>query len=183
MFVAADVPDAVRSEAGRLKRILAPRIPEARWTLLSNLHVTLAFLGETSSADAIAQAMRTVAAASAAPDVRLDGAGAFPSERRARIVWIGLAGDGSLATIAGRVAAALHPLGFEPEDRPFSAHLTIARLRTPRPVDLSGIVVASESFRPPGIALYRSHLGGSAPRYELLDLAPFPVSFPGPVGR
>lgn len=163
----------MREEAGRVEALLRPRVPEARWVPRVNLHVTLAFLGQTEAADAIASALSRVAAAHPACDLALGGAGAFPSPRRARVLWLGLTGGEALGALAAGVRAALEPLGFEPEDRPFSAHLTLARLKTPAVVDLSGLDVRPVPFRPDGIALMHSHPGGPAPRYQRLSLARF----------
>lgn len=163
----------MREEAVRIQEALRPAVAGARWVPAENLHVTLAFLGETDRASDVADALTQIAAGVAAPDVTLGGAGAFPSQRRARVLWLGLADDGTLGRAAGLVADALRPLGFRPEDRAFSAHLTIARLKTPAAVDLTDRDVRPIGFRPAGIALMRSHVGRPAPRYERLALAPF----------
>lgn len=167
------MPDAVREEAVRIQEALRPAVAGARWVPAENLHVTIAFLGESDRAADVADALTQIAAGLPAPDVTLGGAGAFPSQRRARVLWLGLADDGTLGRAAALVADALRPLGFRPEDRAFTAHLTIARLKTPAPVELGEPSVAPIGFRPPGISLMRSHLGRPAPRYERVAMAPF----------
>ncbi len=74
------------------------------------------------------------AAGVAAFDLEVRDLGAFPSATRPRVLWAGIgAGATQTAALAVRLDAALGPLGFASESRPFSAHLTLARVRVPRP--------------------------------------------------
>ena len=66
-------------------------------------------------------------------DVSLGGLGAFPSSSRPRVLWAGLAeGAAAACDLASRIDGELHALGFARETRPFSAHVTLGRVRTPR---------------------------------------------------
>lgn len=78
-------------------------------------------------------ALHTVVARHATFAIEVGGLGAFPTATRPRVLWAGvLAGDGALAALASTVDAALAALGFPSEARPFSAHITVARVREPR---------------------------------------------------
>jgi 2'-5' RNA ligase len=70
--------------------------------------------------------------------VQLGTAGAFPTERRGRVLWLGVSqGAELLVQLAAAVGALLEPVGYAPEARPYHAHLTLARLKAPadlRPV-------------------------------------------------
>lgn len=147
---------------------------DARWVPAENLHATLAFLGEMPDPAAVCEAVAAGVRGLPRAHLRLEGLGAFPSTRRARVIWAGLSGDvGTLSDAAARVAKALRPLGHHPEPRPFAAHVTLARLRVPGPVSFDGVAVGPVEFGVAGIEVYRSHLGRPAPRYEQLCVAPF----------
>ncbi|HXI85355.1 MAG TPA: RNA 2',3'-cyclic phosphodiesterase [Verrucomicrobiae bacterium] len=137
-FIAVDIPDDVRAaieEAqARLKRTdLGVKIS---WTKVANLHLTLQFLGDVEQVvvDKLKSALRPVAAEHQPFDVSVRGAGAFPDEKRPRVVWIGCSDNGNrLPALARAVQTVTQPLGFVPEHQEFSAHLTLGRIRSPRP--------------------------------------------------
>jgi len=132
-FVAVDlgapVQHAVRALQDELVRIKA----DVRWVRPEGLHVTLKFLGsvEATRLERVRVALATALADQPALHVHVHGLGAFPGWRRPRVVWIGLQGDG-MVQLAARVEDALAPLGFEREQRPFTPHLTVGRVNSPR---------------------------------------------------
>ncbi len=135
--MAVNVDPALRLAVEAVRRRLLEAWPKGRdlvkWVEPHNLHLTLKFLGEVdgSTAEGAAEALRAVEASP--PFVlQLVGLGAFPRARGARVLWVGV-GEGAqeLTRLAGRVDQVLRELGFPPEDRPFSPHLTLGRLRTP----------------------------------------------------
>src|SRR5262249_43931225 len=132
-FVAVVPPpealDAVDAVVGTVREGLSA----ARWATRDQWHITLQFLGNRADLDATADALRAVAVASGT--ARLGTAGAFPKDRRARVVWLGLVeGIEHVTQLAASVGALLRPLGHDPEARPFHPHLTLARLKTPTEV-------------------------------------------------
>jgi 2'-5' RNA ligase len=104
---------------------------------------------------------------------RLTAVGVFPSVRRTRVVWAGLEDPGgTLASLAARLDDLLADL-VEPEARPYTPHLTLARLNPPRDLsefapELVGLSVASEPFSIDRVVLYRSHLSPHGATYEPL---------------
>ncbi|MCL6499232.1 MAG: RNA 2',3'-cyclic phosphodiesterase [Firmicutes bacterium] len=137
LFVAVNLDPSLRPKVEDVRRRLLEAWPQGahlvKWVEPHNLHLTLKFLGpvEASRVSRVAEALRVVE--SSAPfDLHLVGVGAFPRPRGARVLWVGV-GEGSqeLGRLARAVEYALEPLGFAREERPFSAHLTIGRLRTP----------------------------------------------------
>src|SRR5437867_6787648 len=142
LFVAVELPGPVRDELTRVAEELRARIENASWPSRENLHLTLSFLGSVDEervapiSDALSSAVSSLVDFTTV----LTEVGAFPSKRRARVVWVGLADPaGGLAGLASAVAASLEPLGFEREKRAFHPHVTLARLRVQRPVDLEGV--------------------------------------------
>jgi 2'-5' RNA ligase len=133
LFVAVPLDAAARSAVEAVVDSVR-RIPvqgrSVRWVRLDGLHVTIRFLGPTPTSRV---GDLTAAVADAAEGVEpfsmsLVGSGGFPSGGRPRAIWIGV-GDGraALETLANRVSAALVAHGWPHEERPFRAHLTLAR--------------------------------------------------------
>ena len=130
LFVALEVPEPVRREVARRTAGLRDRLPRARWVDPENIHLTLLFLGQTSDdmVPALSAKLREAFARHAPMTVRLSGGGTFPPKRPARVAWIGMEAPEELAAVqADAVAAAVETVGFEPEERPFRPHVTLAR--------------------------------------------------------
>jgi 2'-5' RNA ligase len=175
LFVAADIPDDVRGPLAEAIEPLRERLPSARWTPAANWHVTLKFLGSTQPrlVEWVTESVERAVSTAAPFRTSVAGLGAFPSARRARVVWVGLDDPGGAF---GALAAALDGAlarEFEPEKRSFSAHLTVARLRDPAAVPGELPAVESASFDVDRVVLYRSRLQRPAPVYE--PLASFPL--------
>jgi 2'-5' RNA ligase len=172
LFVAVDVPDDVRDALDAVVAPLRERVPGARWTPAENWHMTLKFLGSVRPQllDRVVRAVGEAAEEHTAFRARLGGLGAFPSAKRARIVWAGIEDrHGELAALARSVDRALAE-EFPPEERPFAAHLTLARLKqqAPLPPEVLEAEVTSRPFRVGAVRLYRSHLQRPAAWYEVL---------------
>ncbi len=136
-FIAIDLSDDVRAaiEEAQTRLKQSPVGVKISWTKVANLHLTLQFLGyvEETVVEKIKPALRLVAAQHQPFDVSVQGAGGFPNEKRPRVVWVGCSDDGNrLPVLARAVQTATQPLGFVPEHREFSAHLTLGRIRSPR---------------------------------------------------
>ena len=172
LFVAVDVPEDVRALVARAVDPVRERHPRARWVPPANQHVTLKFLGSTwpRLVEPVTRTVKEVAAAHAPFETRVAELGAFPSPRRARVLWVGLDDPGRrLAAIAASLDERLSR-DFPPEKRPFAAHLTVARFDPAVAIedDVAGLAVESPSFLVDRVVLYRSHLRRPAPVYEPL---------------
>ena len=157
---------------------LRPLARDVGWVGRDNFHVTLKFLGgvEAARLDAIAAALAGAAATCGPFDLGVSGLGAFPSRTRPRVLWAGIDdGAAATATLAGHVDRVLAPLGFPPEGRVFSAHVTLGRVRTPAPNPrlaeaLSGGVLGRQ--RVDRLSLMRSELSPGGSRYTELAAVP-----------
>jgi RNA 2',3'-cyclic 3'-phosphodiesterase len=136
LFVALDIPDDARSSILAIVAKLRPACRNARWVRIEGLHVTLKFIGETSSekAAAIQAALASIPSRTPIP-MKFHGLGFFPNERRPRVLWAGIEAGTDLAALAEAIEKALDAIGFPPEERAFSPHLTLARFDTPRGLD------------------------------------------------
>jgi RNA 2',3'-cyclic 3'-phosphodiesterase len=181
LFVAVEPPDAALAELEDAVARLSTAAPELRWTGRASWHLTLAFLGEVPEEIVPDLTTRLERAAHRHPPQRLAiaGGGAFPSARRAQVVWAGIAGDDkAMARLADSVAAAARRAGAPPagQHKKFLAHLTLARCRAPG--DASKLTLALAEFTgsawtAESIHLIRSHLSAGPPQYE--DLADWPL--------
>lgn len=149
-----------------------------RWAAREQWHLTLQFLGPVGVLDPVLDGLRSAAASVGRFRFGLGGSGAFPNPRRARVIWIGAAqGAEAMSELAGAVNRALAPLGYRVEARPFSAHLTVARLKDR--IDVTPALAAlgdgpvGESWPVEEIVLYESRLSREGARYTAL--ARFPL--------
>jgi len=172
LFIALPIAEDVIAELARVARD-GPR--DWRWVKPDAMHLTLAFLGEVEEGRVAAaeRALRRGAEGAPALELAAAGLGAFPDQRRARVLWAGVAGDlRQLAALQTGIALALESEGFELDGKPFHPHLTLARARVPQPLPPSlDRAQRFGSWRATEVRLYRSHLGPQGPRYEVLAAA------------
>lgn len=161
-------------EAGRARGI--------RWVQAEGLHLTIRFLGAAPpvAVAPIVAALEAVAASTPPFEVVLRGAGAFPSVARPRVLWLGIeAGAAELTRLARALDGPLRLAGWPVPERPFRAHLTVARTDA-APYDAAAtaaraLVTGAERvvtrFDAQRLVLFRSHLGRGPARYQpLADL-------------
>ena len=133
-FLALEISPATRTALGEVIRRLRPHTLRVKWVDPPQVHLTLVFFGDLppEKLEGVKAAAARACAASAPFDFRVLGLGSFGQGGRMRVLWCGLdEPTGALAALHGALQAALEPLGFEPERRPFSPHLTLGRLREP----------------------------------------------------
>ena len=175
VFVAINPPPEARRAALEAARETAPDLGDGvRWTKPENVHVTLKFLGEVpdEALAGIRGALREACSVHAAFDARLRGLGAFPSTRRARVVWAGMdEGSRETSALAASVEAALEPLGFRREGRRYVPHATLGRVRgSPVGIEKPGEgVLETPRFRVVSAELTRSTLTPRGSIYETLE--------------
>jgi RNA 2',3'-cyclic 3'-phosphodiesterase len=177
LFVAVDLPATVKDELEHVGDALRPTLPDAKWVPRDNVHLTVRFLGEVGDerVDGIAAALRDGVDGTAPFAARLAGSGAFPSVRRARVLWAGLeAAEDRLDSVANACIRAIEPLGFLSESRPWTAHVTVARLRQPGDVSrVLPLALEPVTFPIEAVTLFRSRSGRPAPHYEAIAVIPF----------
>lgn len=129
-FIAVEFPSSIVQQISSAIDGLRPRIEGVRWVSPSNFHLTLKFLGDIpeSQVDDLFTALAPRLRPFPRCTINAKGLGVFPDVKRPRILWVGLASD-ELVEMARRIDASLQPLGFAPEKRGFTPHLTIGRWR------------------------------------------------------
>jgi 2'-5' RNA ligase len=175
-FIAIDLPAPLQTALDRTTVELRKTLRDMplRWVRTENIHLTLKFLGQVQAADIerIKPVLERQAAAFAPMDVSIDGFGTFPNPTKPLVLWIGLRAGEGLAKFQTAVEADLSQLGFAPEERGFTPHLTVARVRRDHRVgNLKRIAELMAATQPPftaaakldSVTLYRSDLkpGGS----------------------
>jgi 2'-5' RNA ligase len=213
LFVAIELDEPSRAALAALAGRLGAGGDPVAWVPPANFHLTLKFLGEAPAErlPEIEAACGRAAAPAQPFEILLRGAGAFPSPRRPRVIWAGVEAPPAdlapparspseppplprgLIDLAARVEAEIAPLGFPTEKRPFSAHVTIGRVREPharrrpRPGRLPGpeagptleaalareAAFAAGPVRVAAIALMRSELRGGGAVYAAERRVPF----------
>ena len=181
LFVGIAVPEPPRRDLRRRLDGLRDRLPRARWVDLEKLHLTLLFLGESEEAEvpALAAELRQAFARCPPLDLRLSAGGTFPPGRPARVAWVGVDGPEALMTLQEDVTrAAVETLGFEPENRPYHPHVTLARCPDPwRREAIEKLKSAlTGPIGPPFVAghgvLFESKLSPKGARYREVETFP-----------
>jgi len=184
LFVGVEVDARVRQLAERtieqLRRGLGAQLP-VRWLPPDNLHLTVRFIGHVSD-DRVDATLRALAPSVGVPpfEIELSGSGRFPPKGPPRVIWIGLRrGLPALTALHEEFNRRLAPLGFVPEERPFRAHLTLARIKDASPrhgltVDraVADIDTGSIAFTVDHATVFESRLSSTGSRYTPLLRVP-----------
>src|ERR1700722_14341541 len=178
LFCGIDLPEDVRE---RLERLLMHLRPAAhlKWVPVYNLHLTLKFIGEwpEEKLPQLETALRSVQKRLAI-SLEVRGLGWYPNPRNPRVFWAAVEGGEVLRGLAHDIEAALEPLGIAKETRPFTAHLTLARIKEPAPLEALRNAVSQlgsaeyGSFQVDRFHLFRSQPGSAGSIYTKLSEFP-----------
>jgi 2'-5' RNA ligase len=178
LFVAIEIAPDIRERIIGFMEQLKPKIPNARWSRPEGLHITLKFLGHVADEKVppIQSALGTIDGAGF--PITIERVGTFPNEKSPRVLWVGVKAETELARLAENVQAATSKLGFEREQRAFSPHVTLARLKeVPKKTNLKSVLPeGTPSFgtmTAKDFHLYESKLSAQGSRY--IKLASFPL--------
>ncbi len=140
-FIAIKLPDDIRRAVAELIDELRKTEADVKWVPADKIHITLTFLGNTDDSlipkikDRISKKLSHFNAFY----IKIVGVGCFPSEKRPRVLWVGIEISDALRSIQKDIDTEAAELGFALEERPFSPHLTIGRVRSQKGIaELSG---------------------------------------------
>jgi 2'-5' RNA ligase len=185
VFIAIELPvsvcDAIQKQTARLRQTLGNDL--IRWVPTQNLHLTLKFLGDTTTAylDFLKQLLIREADSHPQFNLQLGGLGSFPTSRKPRLLWIGIHAPADLVSMQRGIEEGASRLGYEVEERAFSPHLSIGRVRqNVSPPDLQKIRTTLDTVqlgsigtaRVDSIHLFKSDLQPSGPIYTKIFSAP-----------
>jgi 2'-5' RNA ligase len=168
LFVAIDPPFGIREHLGAL----CCGLPGARWVEPEQLHLTLRFIGDVDGS-VLNRVQDTLAEVRAgAFSLRLEGIGFFPPRGSPRVVWVGIMKNEQLLHLHNRIETVLVRAGLAPEDRKYSPHITLARLKN-TPASRIGAYLAqhglfiTEEFQVNEFLLYSSVLNSRGARHYI----------------
>lgn len=159
LFIAIEIPEGLKKMIGRLR----VEIPGARWMQAEQIHLTLAFPGEVEEASV--QLLTEALGRIKLPEFSLhfSWVGCFPGRHRPRVLWIGLESQPRLQVLAAMIREAVLACGIHQEERPFSPHITLARLKLPHSLEVDAFLDQPRnqklpSFRVREFTLFQSRL-------------------------
>ncbi len=136
LFISIELPLEIKQGIAKVQEELRKTGANAGWTRPEGIHLTLKFMGEVveSRVEEIRNALASAVGANDKLNLEVAGAGAFPNAKNPRVLWLGVAGDiEKLVALQTSVEDAMEKLGFEREERTFSPHLSLARIKFPKP--------------------------------------------------
>ncbi len=184
VFTAIEIPPEIQSAAARLIDRLRIASAKVTWSKAANLHYTLKFLGnvpETEIND-VCLAVQEAVGPFSPFEIVATGVGAFPSIARPRTVWLGV-NEGAEPTqlVFQAIERLIAPLGYPPEGRWFTPHLTLGRVRDSSPAALQQLTdllkkhadFDAGAMQVDSVTVFSSTLGRDGPTYEVLSCADF----------
>jgi len=180
VFIAVDPNNQFRKNLAELTSVLRSQFDQqVKWDDPEKFHLTLAFLGEVDrvSLNPIREACRTAAENSRSFSLRFDHTGAFPANRKPTVLWIGCQPSPSLDHLVRQIREALSQSQVIFDQKPFHAHLTLARINPDLPSEKSAELTASlkqldlsglneQTIK--SVTIYQSELKRSGARYTPL---------------
>lgn len=181
LFVAIALPETVRDEILRAQRELQPLVPReaARWSRPDQLHLTLRFLGNVpvEAVEGLKQSVEAVCRNAPPLSLRAQGVGFFPNSHSPRVIWVGI-GDREkrLVDLQQRLEMAVGPFSPEPGEKNFTGHVTLGRLKKPRPCEVRDLAARAQLFETQmfgnwmahEVEIIRSELSSLGARYTSL---------------
>jgi RNA 2',3'-cyclic 3'-phosphodiesterase len=178
-FIAIELPQEIKDSLSKLQDELKAHGADVKWVEPKNIHLTLKFLGEIDNkqSEKISEIISRVARDNNSFQAAISSLGAFPKIDHPRVIWAGIdAGDKELKIIAERLEDEISLLGIPKEERAFSSHITIARVRSPSNRDklVQDLKTKTEldgkklEFSVTKITLFKSTLTPKGPLYEPL---------------
>jgi 2'-5' RNA ligase len=182
-FLALPLPATICRRVIAVQETLRAACQDAdvRWARPETSHLTLQFLGNVDRARILdlVPALAAEAATHRIAELALHGVGAFPSPRRARVLWIGVTtGAPAVTHLAAALRRVTEPLGIPSESRPFTPHVTLGRVRAPeRGANLTEAIAACDpsevgAWRPDAVVLFESRLHPKGAVHEPLATLP-----------
>ncbi|MBL7151251.1 MAG: RNA 2',3'-cyclic phosphodiesterase [Candidatus Omnitrophica bacterium] len=178
-FIAIELPKEIKDALSTLQEELKSSGADVKWVAPDNIHLTLKFLGEIDDkkADEVSKIIEEAAKNNVSFIIRLASVGVFPKINYPRVIWAGIdTGGRESEKLAAGLQEQLAAIGIPREERPFSSHITIGRVRSLQNKDklieglnnLTGYFEAKKPQFPVNkITLFKSTLTPKGPLYEI----------------
>jgi RNA 2',3'-cyclic 3'-phosphodiesterase len=184
-FIAIELPPEVKSDLDSLQKMLITKQQDwIKWVSPESMHITLKFLGDVASdkIDEIKMGIEESSVGIPPFNLQIKGLGVFPNLKRMQIIWVGIAGDISyLKQIQKNIENNLSILGYPAENREFTPHLTLGRIRySIPPLDQQKLAqliegynfTSSHEIQVNSINLMKSQLTPRGPIYTRMGIIP-----------
>ena len=181
-FLAIDLPNEVKDHLLKLQNSLKQAKADVRWVKKDLMHLTMRFLGDVAPdmIPRIGEAANIATNGLETFELKTSNLGVFPNLRRPKVIWVGLAGKVDILNLLKeRLDNNLLQIGFQKEDRPFSPHLTLGRIKSGKNIyKLSQMIIEQDklfinqkiiSFKVKELLVYKSVLSPSGPSYTILS--------------
>ncbi len=180
-FIAIELPEAVKSTLSGIEEDLKKSKADVRWVKPDNIHLTLKFFGniEEKKTEKIIEIMENICNQYAPFTIEIKGMGTFPNIKSPRVLWVGIEGNATLKTLQEEIENKMESIGFDREDRAFTAHLTLGRFRSS--IEKEGLLKAVKlhekdtfvgSINVQSLSLIRSDLHPEGARYtKIIDIS------------
>lgn len=131
-FIAIDIPDRVKSSIGGAIDAMKKCGGDIKWVTASNIHITLKFLGNTpeTALPEIQDSLRSAVSSYMPFYITIYGTGVFPSRKYPRVIWAGIKNSQTMKSLKKDIENAMTAHGFQREERDFTPHLTLGRVRS-----------------------------------------------------
>ena len=180
-FISIEIPEPVKKNINEFIDILKKYNADIRWITPENLHLTLKFLGSTPEVllPKIRDSLINVVLSHEPFYIKIYTTGVFPSRRRPRVIWIGVEDSGILKKLKKDVEDSMVLLGYQKEDKEFTPHLTVGRVRSQKRI--ADLVKELDNFREKdfgsvnveSIKLMKSELKPKGAEHSCLHEIPF----------
>jgi len=180
-FIAIEIPETIKKSIADIIESLKKSGSDVKWVSDENIHITLQFLGETEEAliPDIKGALNKILATYSPFYIKIADVGCFPSGRRPRVIWVGMEESKSVINLYNYIASEMVKLGYQKEERGFTPHVTIGRVKSNRNLGellrrLDEFTVTDfPDFEVQNITLMKSELKPSGAKYYSLAEIPF----------
>jgi 2'-5' RNA ligase len=151
LFIAIPIPEPVRDEIICVQRELQPLVPRnvVRWARPDQFHLTLRFLGDVPVAglEKLKESVNAVCRNARPLSLRAEGVGFFPNPRSPRVIWVGIDDrEGFLVDLQKQIETVAGQFSSEPGEKNFTGHVTLGRLKNPRPADTRDLATRAQSL-------------------------------------
>lgn len=186
-FVAIEMNDEVRNNLSAVQAELKKTDAHVKWIKPENMHLTLSFLGDlsTDTITRICEQLDIIGARTRPLSLTVTGLGTFGKRHSTRIIWAGFTGDvKALCELQTGIHLAMDDLGLSLDDKSFSPHMTIGRVRSARGIDKVKRILETKRDADFGhleaarVVLMKSVLTPAGPEYSLLHKSPLTLSPP-----
>ena len=180
-FIAIEIPETIKKSIADIIESLKKSGSDVKWVSDENIHITLQFLGETEEAliPDIKGALNKILATYSPFYIKIVDVGCFPSGRRPRVIWVGMKESPSMINLYKDIASEMVKFGYQKEERGFSPHVTIGRVKSNRNMGellrrLDEFTVGDfPDFEVQNVTLMKSELKPSGAKYYSLAEIPF----------